>query len=184
MPSRRRDRPHRYQRLPGTTSFVAKPMIDRIPPLTIATEHFAFGLLPILCHLGRRSSLDRTSALLGFTGYILFCVTQNVGLKHATASDADLIYGGVPAHIRHFRDQRTTARTHSPCRIGGLGNGPATSPSLHCSGERERSPGILFSNMPSQPLPSPHSSPHTPNTRHARPPDPAECTEWWPSFRL
>ena len=83
----------------GTTFVATKPMIERIPPLTIATGRFAVAvlvLLPVLWHLGRRPRLDRTAAQLGFTGVFLLYVTQNVGLEHTTASNGALIHGGIP----------------------------------------------------------------------------------------
>ena len=59
----------------GTTFVATKPMLDRIPPLTIATGRFAIALLvlmPLLLRSGRRPNLGRTSALLG-VGAVILC---------------------------------------------------------------------------------------------------------------
>src|SRR5215203_1289859 len=83
----------------GTTFVATKPMLDRIPPLTIATGRFAFALLvlmPFLLRSGRRPNLGRTSALLGFVGVFLLYFSQNLGLEMTSATNGALIHGGIP----------------------------------------------------------------------------------------
>ena len=74
----------------GTTFVATKPMLDRIPPLTIATGRFAIALLvlmPYLLRSGRRPNLGRTSALLGFVGVFLTFFSQNLGLEMTSATN-------------------------------------------------------------------------------------------------
>src|SRR6478609_1414752 len=83
----------------GTTFVATKPMLDRIPPLTIATGRFAIALLvlmPFLLRSGRRPNLGRTSALLGFVGVFLTFFSQNLGLEMTSATNGALIHGGIP----------------------------------------------------------------------------------------
>jgi len=83
----------------GTTFVATKPMLDRIPPLTIATGRFAIALLvlmPLLLRSGRRPNLGRTSALLGFVGVFLLYFSQNLGLELTSATNGALIHGGIP----------------------------------------------------------------------------------------
>src|SRR5689334_11215510 len=46
----------------GTTFVVTKPLLDRVPPLTLASARFAIALLvllPVLARSGRRPVLNR-----------------------------------------------------------------------------------------------------------------------------
>ena len=83
----------------GTTFVATKPMLDRIPPFTIATGRFAIALLvlmPLLLRSGRRPNLGRNSALLGFVGFFLLYFSQNLGLEMTSATNGALIHGGIP----------------------------------------------------------------------------------------
>ena len=83
----------------GTTFVATKPMLDRVPPLTIATGRFAVALLillPLVWRAGGRPTLGREAALLGFTGVFLLYLTQNVGLDYTSATNGALIHGGIP----------------------------------------------------------------------------------------
>jgi drug/metabolite transporter (DMT)-like permease len=83
----------------GTTFVATKPMLDRIPPLTIATGRFAIALLvlmPLLLRSGRRPNFGRNSALLGFVGVFVLYFSQNLGLEMTSATNGALIHGGVP----------------------------------------------------------------------------------------
>jgi drug/metabolite transporter (DMT)-like permease len=83
----------------GTTFVATKPMLDRVPPLTIATGRFAVALLvllPLVWRAGGRPVLGRNTALLGFTGVFLLYLTQNVGLDYTSATNGALIHGGIP----------------------------------------------------------------------------------------
>lgn len=83
----------------GTTFVATKPMLERIPPLTIATGRFAVALLvllPMLWWRGSRPTLGRSTALLGFTGVFLVYACQNVGLGFTSATNGALIHGGIP----------------------------------------------------------------------------------------
>jgi drug/metabolite transporter (DMT)-like permease len=84
----------------GTTFVATKPMLDRVPPLTLATARFAIAvlvLLPVLAMTGRRPNLSRKAALMGFIGVFLVYVCQNMGLELTSASNGALIHGGIPA---------------------------------------------------------------------------------------
>lgn len=55
----------------GATFVVTKPLLVRVPPLTLASARFAIALLvlsPLLARSGRRPMLNRTTAIMGFTG--------------------------------------------------------------------------------------------------------------------
>jgi drug/metabolite transporter (DMT)-like permease len=83
----------------GTTFVATKPMLDRVPPLTIASGRFAVALLvlfPLVWRAGGRPTLGREAALLGFTGVFLLYLTQNVGLDYTSATNGALIHGGIP----------------------------------------------------------------------------------------
>jgi drug/metabolite transporter (DMT)-like permease len=83
----------------GTTFVATKPMLERIPPLTIAAGRFTVALLvllPILWWRGSRPTLGRSTALLGFTGVFLVYACQNVGLGFTSATNGALIHGGIP----------------------------------------------------------------------------------------
>ena len=83
----------------GTTFVATKPMLDRIPPLTIAAGRFAVAvlvLLPLVKLTGGRPMVGRTPAILGFAGVFLLYLFQNVGLGYTSAANGALIHGGIP----------------------------------------------------------------------------------------
>lgn len=83
----------------GTTFVATKPMLDRIPPVTLATARFAIALLvlmPLLARANARPARGSTVALMGFTGVFLSYVCQNVGLMYSSATNGALIDGGIP----------------------------------------------------------------------------------------
>src|SRR5919112_6717740 len=83
----------------GTMFVAPKPLLDRIPPLTLASGRFAVALLvllPVLAHSGRRPVLNRTTALMGFAGVFVVYVCQNLGLRYTGAANGALIHGGIP----------------------------------------------------------------------------------------
>jgi drug/metabolite transporter (DMT)-like permease len=84
----------------GTTFVATKPLLDRIPPITIAFGRFAIALvilLPLLSWSRERPILNRTTALMGFVGVLLVYVFQNLGLAYTGAANGALIHGGIPA---------------------------------------------------------------------------------------
>jgi drug/metabolite transporter (DMT)-like permease len=84
----------------GTTFVATKPVLDRVPPLTIATARFAIALMvliPFLLLTRRRPVLTRTTALMGFVGVFLVYACQNLGLAFTGATNGALIHGGIPA---------------------------------------------------------------------------------------
>jgi drug/metabolite transporter (DMT)-like permease len=82
------------------TSFVAtKPVLDHVPPVTIAVVRFVIAmaiLWPIAARAGLHPRYDRTTAFLGFTGIFSMYTAQNVGLRFTSATNATLIQGGIP----------------------------------------------------------------------------------------
>lgn len=83
----------------GTTFVATKPVLARVPPLTLAAARFAVALLvllPLLARAGRRPRLTRTTAVLGFAGVSVVQLCQNLGLRSAAATDGALIHGGIP----------------------------------------------------------------------------------------
>jgi drug/metabolite transporter (DMT)-like permease len=82
------------------TSFVAtKPLLDGVPPLTLAAGRVAVALLVLLLllrRIGARPARGWTPAVMGFTGVFLLYLCQNVGLQHTSAANAALILGGLP----------------------------------------------------------------------------------------
>lgn len=84
----------------GTTFVATKPLLDRIPPITIAFGRFAIALMilfPLLSWSRQRPILNRTTALMGFVGVLLVYVCQNLGLSYTGAANGALIHGGIPA---------------------------------------------------------------------------------------
>jgi drug/metabolite transporter (DMT)-like permease len=74
-------------------------MLERVPPLTLASARFAIALLvllPLVRRVGERPTLGGTPALLGFTGVFVLYLTQNIGLGYTTAANGALIHGGIP----------------------------------------------------------------------------------------
>lgn len=83
----------------GTTFVVTKPMLDRLPPLTLATARFAIALLvlvPLLARSNAKPARGRSIAMMGFTGVFLVYFFQNVGLQYTSAANGALIHGGIP----------------------------------------------------------------------------------------
>ena len=83
----------------GTTFVVTKPLLDRVPPLTLASGRFAIALLvllPLLARAGRRPLLSRTTAAMGFAGVFVVYACQNLGLRYTGAANGALIHGGIP----------------------------------------------------------------------------------------
>jgi drug/metabolite transporter (DMT)-like permease len=83
----------------GTTFVATKPMLERIPPVTLATARFGIALLvllPLLARANTKPARGSTVALMGFTGVFLSYVCQNVGLDFSTATNGALIDGGIP----------------------------------------------------------------------------------------
>jgi drug/metabolite transporter (DMT)-like permease len=83
----------------GTTFVVTKPLLDHVPPLTLAAGRFVIALLvllPLLARSGRRPILDRTTAAMGFCGVFVVYTCQNIGLRYTGAANGALIHGGIP----------------------------------------------------------------------------------------
>jgi drug/metabolite transporter (DMT)-like permease len=83
----------------GTTFVVTKPMLDRMPPITLAGGRFAIAaliLIPLLFQSQRRPILNRTTAMLAFVGILVVYVCQNLGLSYTDATNAAIIHSGVP----------------------------------------------------------------------------------------
>ena len=83
----------------GTTFVATRPLLERVPPITLAAARVAVALLvllPILALAGRRPARGRGPALLGFTGVFLLYLCQNVGLQFTGAANGALIHGGLP----------------------------------------------------------------------------------------
>ena len=83
----------------GTTFVAIKPMLERLPPLTVASARFAIALailLPLLARAGGRPARGPIPALMGLTGVFLLYLCQNVGLQYTSAANAALIHGGIP----------------------------------------------------------------------------------------
>ncbi len=83
----------------GTTFVATKPLLDRVPPLTLASGRFAIALLvllPLLACSGRWPILSRTTAAMGFTGVFVVYACQNLGLRYTGAANGALIHGGIP----------------------------------------------------------------------------------------
>lgn len=83
----------------GTTFVATKPMLDRIPPVTLATARFAIALLvlmPLLKRSNAKPARGSMVALMGFTGVFLSYIGQNVGLKYSSATNGALIDGCIP----------------------------------------------------------------------------------------
>lgn len=83
----------------GTTFVATKPMLDRIPPITVSSARFAVALLvllPLLYATGRRPILNRSTALMGFFGVFVAYSLQNLGLSFTGATNSAIIHGGIP----------------------------------------------------------------------------------------
>lgn len=83
----------------GTTFVATKSMLERIPPLTLASIRFAIAvlvLLLLLAWLDRRPILNRTTAVMGLVGVLAVYACQNLGLIYTDAANGALIHGGIP----------------------------------------------------------------------------------------
>ena len=83
----------------GTTFVATKPILDRVPPITLASARFAIALLvliPLLSLTGRRPVLNRRTALMGFVGVFVVYAFQNLGLAFTEATNGAIIHGGIP----------------------------------------------------------------------------------------
>jgi drug/metabolite transporter (DMT)-like permease len=83
----------------GGSAVVTKAALDQIPPMTLATLRVGVGfaaLWLVLARRGSRPATGRGPALLGLTGVALFCATQNLGLRYATAGTTALLNGAIP----------------------------------------------------------------------------------------
>lgn len=83
----------------GTTFVVTKPILERVPPVTVASGRFAVALLvllPLLAWSRQRPILNRTTAIMGFVGIFFFYTCQNLGLSYTGAANAAIIHGGIP----------------------------------------------------------------------------------------
>ena len=83
----------------GSTFVALKPVLDRVPPLTVASLRFAIALailLPLVYLVGDRPARGRGPLLMGLTGVFLLYLCQNVGLQYSTAANGALIHGGIP----------------------------------------------------------------------------------------
>ena len=106
------------------TSFVAtKPMLDRIPPITVSSARFAVALLvllPLLYATGRRPILNRSTALMGFVGVFIAYASQNLGLSFTGATNSAIIHGGIPVFTMLLAIPMLGER-FSVGRIAGIG---------------------------------------------------------------
>ncbi len=83
----------------GSTFVALKPVLDRVPPLTVASLRFAIALailLPLVYLVGDRPARGRGPLLMGLTGVFLLYLCQNVGLQYSSAANGALIHGGIP----------------------------------------------------------------------------------------
>lgn len=83
----------------GTTFVVTKPLLERIPPLTLASGRFAIALLvllPLLVLSRQRPILNHTTAMMGFVGILVVYACQNLGLAYTGAVNGAIIHGGIP----------------------------------------------------------------------------------------
>lgn len=83
----------------GTTFVATKSMLERIPPLTLASIRFAIAVLVLLllmAWLDRRPILNRTTAVMGLVGVLAVYACQNLGLIYTDAANGALIHGGIP----------------------------------------------------------------------------------------
>jgi drug/metabolite transporter (DMT)-like permease len=77
----------------------SKPLLEDLPPLTLASLRVAIALV-VLCivmsHRHERPANGPAPALLGFVGVAVFCGAQNVGLLFADATMTTLVTGCIP----------------------------------------------------------------------------------------
>jgi drug/metabolite transporter (DMT)-like permease len=83
----------------GTTFVATKPLLDELPPATLATVRVMIALavlVPILLMTGRAPALGRGPALLGVVGVACFFLLQNMGLDRTSATNGALLQSFVP----------------------------------------------------------------------------------------
>src|SRR5687768_7081036 len=84
----------------STTYVIVKPVLEHVPPFTLAVLRFGVAAL-LLVPLGLREPGRLPSwpvlVALGFFGITAFFATFNYGLMLTTASEAAMIQGGGPA---------------------------------------------------------------------------------------
>jgi drug/metabolite transporter (DMT)-like permease len=83
----------------GTSAAASKALLPHVPPFAMAVARVGIALvfLLLVAHLtGVRAATGRAPALLGFSGVVVFCGCQNVGLLYADASTTSLMYGAIP----------------------------------------------------------------------------------------
>jgi drug/metabolite transporter (DMT)-like permease len=83
----------------GGSAAATKTVLVHLPPLTTACVRVAIALavLRLLLALRRdRPATGRAPAFLGLTGVAVFCASQNLGLRSASATTTALINGAIP----------------------------------------------------------------------------------------
>lgn len=81
------------------SAVASKPLLDHMPPLTLAALRvaIAYALLRMILSLRHeRPATGRAPALLGLTGVALFCGGMNIGLLFVDASVTALLSGFIP----------------------------------------------------------------------------------------
>ncbi|HYI25754.1 MAG TPA: EamA family transporter [Thermomicrobiales bacterium] len=83
----------------GTTFVVTKPILERVPPITIAAGRFAIAaivLLAILALTHQRPAFNRTTLAMAVLGVPVAYTCQNLGLWYTAAANASILHGGIP----------------------------------------------------------------------------------------
>lgn len=83
----------------GGSAVASKAALDTVPPIALAVLRVALAyalLRALLARTGGVPATGRGPALLGLTGVALFCLTQNLGLRYATAGTTALLNGAIP----------------------------------------------------------------------------------------
>ncbi len=83
----------------GGSAVVSKAALASIPPMSLALLRVAVGFAILRLLLGKtggRPATGRDPALLGLIGVALFCATQNLGLRYASAGTTALLNGAIP----------------------------------------------------------------------------------------
>lgn len=112
----------------GTTFVATRPVLERVPPLTLASARLAIALLvllPVLLLSGHWPILHRTTALMGFVGVFLAYACQNLDRMYTDASNGGSIpvitmllaaRRGSPSRWLAWWRWCCTARAGSACR--------------------------------------------------------------------
>lgn len=115
----------------GLTFVPSKVALEEMGPFTLAVLRFCIALVvlvPLLIRSDRGVQLQRlpwrTLALLGFTGVALYFGFQNLGLAKASATDAGLISGSVPA-VTAALSAIVLRERLGPLRVLGIGGSVA-----------------------------------------------------------